>query len=121
MRPGGKADRRRIRHSRIRERQSGTAERPRLVVYRSLNHIYAQLVDDAAGKTLAAASTAQEEVRGKVKHGGNKAAAALVGDVIAKKAAGAGIKRACFDRAGFKYHGCVAAVADAARKAGLQL
>lgn len=123
MRPAvtAKADRRGIRHGRIRERMAGTAERPRLVVYRSLNHIYAQLVDDAAGKTLAAASTAQKDVKEKVKHGGNKAAAQVVGDLIARKAAGAGIKRACFDRAGFKYHGCVAAVADAARKAGLQL
>lgn len=100
---------------------AGTAERPRLAVYRGLNNIHAQLVDDAAGRTLAAASTAVKEVREKVKHGGNKAAAALVGEIIAKKAAGLGIKKACFDRGGFKYHGCVAAVAEAARKAGLEL
>jgi large subunit ribosomal protein L18 len=121
MRPTTRDDRRKLRHGRLRAKMAGTPERPRLVVYRSLKAIYAQLVDDAAGKTLASASSGLKEIREKVKHGGNKAAAALVGDMIAKKAAGIGIKRACFDRAGFKYHGCVAAVAEAARKAGLEL
>ena len=121
MRPSRRPDRRRIRHGRIRARLSGTTERPRLAVYRSLNHIYAQLVDDSTGRTLASASTAPKDIRAQLKHGGNKAAATLIGGLIAKKAADAGIKKACFDRAGFKYHGCVAAVAEAARKAGLEL
>lgn len=123
MRPavGARTERREIRHRRIRARVAGTLARPRLAVYRSLNHIYAQLIDDAAGRTLVSAGTTLKEVREKVKHGGNKKAAALVGEIIAQKAAEKGIKSACFDRGGFKYHGCVAMVAEAARKAGLQL
>jgi len=123
MRPAVNAreERRGIRHRRIRARVSGTTERPRLAVYRSLNHIYAQLIDDVAGRTLVSAATTLKEVRDKVKHGGNKKAAAVVGEIIAQKAAEKGIKQVCFDRGGFKYHGCVAMVAEAARKAGLQL
>jgi len=123
MRPAvdARAERRGIRHRRIRSRISGTTERPRLAVYRSLNHIYAQLIDDGAGRTIVSAGTTLKEVREKVKHGGNKKAAAMVGEIIAQKAAEKGIKQACFDRAGFKYHGCIAEVAQAARKAGLSL
>jgi large subunit ribosomal protein L18 len=91
-----------------------------LAVYRSLRHIYAQLVDDAAGKTLAHASSLSQEAKGLGGHGGNRKAAEMVGALIAKKAIALGVKRACFDRGGFKYHGCVAAVAEAARKEGLE-
>jgi len=115
-----KSEQRGIRHRRLRGRLAGTPERPRLVVYRSLNHIYAQIVDDVAGRTLAAAGTQSKELKGKIKHGGNKEAAALVGELIAKQAAERGIKRVCLDRAGFKYHGCVAKVAESARAAGLE-
>jgi len=123
MRPnvGARTERRAIRHKRIRARVTGTTERPRLAVFRSLKNIYAQLIDDAAGCTMVSAGTTTKEVREKVKHGGNKAAAALVGELLAQKAKEKGIKRACFDRGGFKYHGCVAAVAEAARKGGLEL
>ena len=116
-----KGNNRIVRHSRIRSKVMGTPARPRLAVYRSLNHIYAQLIDDVAGRTLVSAATTLKEVRDKVKHGGNKKAAAVVGEIIAQKAAEKGIKQVCFDRGGFKYHGCVAMVAEAARKAGLQL
>lgn len=121
MRPTDRAGRRSIRHARQRSHLKGTASRPRLAVYRSLRHVYAQLVDDDAARTLAAASTLAAEVKDKVKHGGNRQAAAEVGVLIAKRAAALGIAKACFDRAGFRYHGCVAAVAEAARKAGLEL
>jgi len=120
VRSESKGERRGIRHRRIRGKLAGTPERPRLVVYRSLNHIYAQIVDDTAGRTLASAGTLSKEIRDKVKHGGNKEAAALVGELIAKQAAERGIKRVCLDRAGFKYHGCVAKVAESARAAGLE-
>ena len=98
----------------------GTAERPRLAVYRSLMHVYAQLVDDTAGKTLAFASSLSPDIRDFIGHGGNKKAAGAVGTLLAKKAVALGIKRACFDRGGFLYHGCVAAIAEAARKEGLE-
>ncbi len=109
-----------MRHHRVRSRVTGTASVPRLAVYRSLNHIYAQVIDDAAGKTLMSASTLQEDVRKKVKHGGNKKAASMIGEIIGKRAVERGIKKVCFDRAGFRYHGAVAALADAARAAGLE-
>ena len=96
-----------------------TAERPRLTVFRSHKHIYVQVIDDAAGRTLAAASTADKDVRGDLKYGGNKAAAELVGKAIAERALAAGVKQVAFDRGPFQYHGRVAALADAARKAGL--
>ncbi len=103
------------RHRRVRVRVSGTPERPRLAVYRSLNHIYAQVVDDTTGRTLAAASTLQ------LKTGSNNSeAAAAVGRAIAQKASQAGIKKVVFDRGGFLYHGRVKALADAAREAGLE-
>jgi large subunit ribosomal protein L18 len=102
----------------IRKRISGTQERPRLSIYKSLNHIYAQVIDDLEGKTLAAASTNDKGV--KLDKTGNSAAAAVVGEAIAKKAKAAGITQVVFDRGGFKYHGRVKALGDAARKAGLQ-
>ncbi len=120
MRSTARADRRVIRQRRARATLAGTPARPRLVVYRSLKHIYAQLVDDAAGKTLAAASSQSPELKDQIKHGGNKDSAAKVGTLIATRAAKLGIKQVAFDRAGFRYHGCVAAVAESARKAGLE-
>jgi large subunit ribosomal protein L18 len=98
----------------------GSTDRPRLNVFRSDKHIYAQLIDDHAGKTLVAASSISTEVRGELKNGGNIAAAKKVGASIAQKAKGAGITKVSFDRAGRKYHGRVKALADAARQGGLQ-
>ncbi len=103
----------------IRKALAGTAERPRLSVYRSDKHIYAQVIDDLAGKTLAAASSAQADVRGELKNGGNIEAAKRVGKAIAAKAAAVGIKAVAFDRGGRRYHGRVKALAEAARAGGL--
>jgi large subunit ribosomal protein L18 len=103
-------------HSRIREKLSGTTARPRLNVYRSLNHIYAQVVDDQKGETLVSASTLQA----KSKTGGNVAAAKEIGKAIAEQAVAKGIKKVVFDRGGYLYHGRVKALADAAREAGLE-
>jgi large subunit ribosomal protein L18 len=103
-------------HSRIREKMAGTTERPRLNVYRALNHIYAQVIDDQKGETLVSASTLQA----KAKTGGNVAAAKEIGKSIAELAVAKGIKRVVFDRGGFLYHGRVKALADAAREAGLE-
>jgi large subunit ribosomal protein L18 len=103
-------------HSRIREKMAGTAERPRLNVYRSLNHIYAQVIDDQKGETLVSASTLQA----KAKTGGNVAAAKEIGKTIAEQAVAKGIKQVVFDRGGYLYHGRVKALADAAREAGLE-
>lgn len=108
------------RHKRVRKKVSGTPERPRLCVFRSLRHIYAQIIDDEHGVTLAAASTLSPEIRDKIKTGGNIEAAKLVGQLIAKKALEKGIKRVVFDRGGYKYHGRVKALAEAAREAGLE-
>lgn len=105
-------------HRRIRRRIRGTAERPRLCVFRSLRHIYAQLIDDASGRTLAAASSAEKEAPRK--SGGNAAGAAAVGRLLAGRAIDKGIKRVVFDRGGYTYHGRVKALADAAREAGLE-
>jgi large subunit ribosomal protein L18 len=102
----------------IRRSLSGTLERPRLSVFRSAKHIYAQVIDDIAGHTLASSSSAEEGLG--LKHGANVAAATAVGDSIAKKAMEAGVKRVAFDRNGRVYHGRVKALADAARKAGLE-
>jgi len=107
-------------HLRIRTRVSGKAEVPRLNVYRSLNHIYAQVVDDARGHTLVAASTRDKEIQKTCKSGGNVAAAKIVGKVVAERAIAAGIASVVFDRGGYAYHGRIKAVADAARKAGLK-
>ena len=109
------AIRRRV-HHRIREKISGTAERPRLNVYRSLNHIYAQVIDDQKGETLVSAST----LALKAKTGGNLAAAKEIGKAVAEKAVEKGIKKVVFDRGGFLYHGRIKALADAAREAGLE-
>ena len=104
----------------LRNTLSGNAERPRLAVFRSDKHIYAQLIDDLAGKTLASAASTNGEVRGDLKNGGNIAAAKLVGRAIAERAKAAGITKVAFDRGGRKYHGRVKALADAAREGGLQ-
>ncbi|MEI9968707.1 MAG: 50S ribosomal protein L18 [Terracidiphilus sp.] len=101
-------------HNRIREKLSGTSERPRLNVYRSLNHIYVQVVDDQTGQTLVSASSI------KLKSGGNVAAAKETGKAVAEKAVAKGIKQVVFDRGGYLYHGRVKALADAAREAGLE-
>ena len=108
------------RHQRIRKRLQGTGEKPRLSVYKSLNHIYAQLIDDAAGKTILSASTLEKEIRTAIKHGGNLEAAKKVGASLAQKALGKKITTVVFDRAGYRYHGCVKALADAAREQGLK-
>jgi large subunit ribosomal protein L18 len=105
---------------RVRKHLRGSAERPRLTVSRTLRNIAAQVIDDDTGKTLAAASTADGELAKKLKYGGNKAAAEAVGAAIAERAKKAGVTQVCFDRGSCKYHGRVAALADAARKAGLE-
>lgn len=107
------------RQRRIRKRLAGTPERPRLAVFRSSKHIYAQVIDDRAGKTLVQASTVDPEVKAEVAYGGNKAAAAVVGRVVATRAKAAGLGKICFDRRSYKYHGRVEALAAAAREAGL--
>ncbi|MGD0127296.1 MAG: 50S ribosomal protein L18 [Terriglobia bacterium] len=111
--------RRRV-HIRLRTRLSGRTQMPRLSVYRSINHIYAQIVDDTRGQTLVSASTRDKEVRTTLKTGGNVAAAKVVGQALAKRATAAGIARVVFDRGGYAYHGRVKALADAAREAGLK-
>ena len=104
-------------HSRIRKKVSGTEQRPRLAIYRSLNHIYAQVIDDVNGKTLAAASTTEKDLRGTT--GGNIKAAKNVGRTIAERAISAGVENVVFDRGGYVYHGRVKALLDATREAGL--
>ncbi len=111
--------RRRI-HARVRTRVTGTPERPRLCVYRSLGHIYAQIIDDRNGRTLVSASSVDKESKKNLKGGGNIASAKAVGKFIAERAKGAGVVKVVFDRGGYKYHGRVKALADAAREAGLQ-
>jgi large subunit ribosomal protein L18 len=106
------------RHRRVRKKVSGTAERPRLAVFRSNNHIYAQVIDDVAGRTLAAASTADATIKGGAT--GNVEAATKVGTLVAERAKAAGVEKVVFDRGGFRYHGRVAALADAARAGGLE-
>ena len=107
-------------HLRIRNRFSGTAERPRLAVFRSNNHMYAQVIDDVAGKTLVSASTLEKDIKSALKATDNVDAAAYIGDVVAKRAMEKGIKTVVFDRGGYIYHGKVKALADAAREAGLE-
>jgi large subunit ribosomal protein L18 len=107
------------RQKRVRKKIAGTSERPRLAVFRSSKHIYAQVIDDVAGKTLAAASSLDADIKGQGTSGGNKAAASLVGKAVAERAKGAGIDKVCFDRRSYKYHGRVQALAEAAREAGL--
>jgi large subunit ribosomal protein L18 len=120
MRLRSQFDGRGIRHRRIRQVVRGTTGRPRLVVFRSLGHVYAQVVDDERGATLTAASSLSKELRGQSKSGGNIAAAKAVGDLIARRAKEKGIEAVVFDRAGYKYHGRVKALAEAARAAGLK-
>ncbi len=106
-------------HRRMRNRLSGTAERPRLAVFRSNNHMYAQIIDDVAGVTLASACTLEKEVKGELEKTNNVEAAAYLGTVIGKRALEKGINTVVFDRGGYIYQGKVAALADAAREAGL--
>ena len=118
-----KASRQKIRekkHARMRARINGTPERPRLAVFRSNSHMYAQIIDDTAGKTLVAASTLEKDAKGALKATDNKEAAAYVGELVGKRAVEKGISEVVFDRAGYIYHGKVAALADAAREAGLK-
>jgi large subunit ribosomal protein L18 len=118
-----KADRRERIHLRQRKRITGTPERPRLSVFRSVSHIYAQVIDDLSGKTLVAASTAEPALRGgfaKDVRGGNQKGAEAIGAAIAARSIEKGITRVVFDRGGFLYHGRIRAIADAARKAGLE-
>ena len=110
---------RRRRAFRVRKRVRGTPERPRLSVVRSHKHISVQIVDDLAGQTLAAASSLDKKLSGKLKSGGNQTAAEAVGKAIAERASAAGIKAVCFDRGPYRYHGRVAALAKAAREGGL--
>ena len=107
-------------HRRLRNHISGTAERPRLAVFRSNNHMYAQIIDDTVGNTLVAASTVEKEVKAELEKTNNVDAAAYLGTVIAKRAIEKGIKEVVFDRGGFIYQGKIAALADAAREAGLE-
>ena len=111
---------RRKKHMKLRNRFSGTAERPRLAVFRSNNHMYAQIIDDTVGNTLVAASTLQKDVKANLEKTNNVEAAAALGKVIAEKALEKGIKEVVFDRGGFVYHGKIQALADAAREAGLE-
>ena len=112
---------RRLRRQRhVRKRLFGSVERPRLAVFRSSKHIYAQVINDHTGTTLASASTLDPEIRGQHPYGGNKAAATTVGRVLGERAKQAGIDKICFDRRSYKYHGRVQALADAAREAGLK-
>lgn len=108
------------RHLRVRKKISGTTQRPRLSVFRSSKHIYAQLIDDVSGVTLASASTVDKELAGQVGNGGSVEAARKVGELIAKRATAKGHENVVFDRGGYLYHGRVQALADAAREAGLQ-
>jgi large subunit ribosomal protein L18 len=108
------------RHTRVRKQVSGTAERPRLCVFRSLNHIYAQIIDDSEGKTLTAASDLDAEVKEKVADKKKGECAEIVGSLAAERALSKGIKKVVFDRGGFKYHGRIKILAEAARKAGLE-
>jgi len=111
---------RKRRHTRVRARISGTAERPRLNVFRSLEHIYAQVIDDTAGHTLASASTIDRDLREKIEGKTKSEAAKLVGALVAERAQKVGIKKVVFDRGGYRYHGRVKALAEAAREAGLE-
>jgi large subunit ribosomal protein L18 len=111
---------RKRRHARVRKKLFGTTERPRLNVFRSNQHIYAQLIDDTKGVTLVSASTVDPELKDKVSHGGNIEAAQKVGQLVAKRAIEKGYKAVVFDRGGYLYHGRVQALADAAREAGLE-
>jgi len=111
---------RKIRHRRVRRKVTGIISRPRLCVFRSLNHIYAQLIDDSRGQTLVSMSTLDSQVRSKTDGMGKSKKAGIVGTLLAEKALNKGIKQVVFDRGGYRYHGRVKALAEAARKAGLE-
>ena len=115
-----KKQKRLVRHARVRKNLSGTPEQPRLCVFRSNKNIYAQIIDDTTGNTLAASSSLDQEVKAQAAYGGNKEAARLVGASVAKKAQEKGIKVVAFDRGGFLYHGRVKELAEGAREAGLE-
>ena len=116
-----KLQRRQRRHRRLRRRAEGTAGKPRLAVFRSLQHIYCQLIDDESGRTLASSSTVEKDVRGKMKDDASKLdGAAIVGEEIARKAKAEGVEAVVFDRGGFRFHGRVKALAEGARKGGLK-
>lgn len=108
------------RQYRVRKSIRGTSARPRLSVFRSLKHVSCQIIDDESGRTLVSASTADKSIREQIAYGGNVAAAAAIGKVVAERALSAGISQVCFDRGHFRYHGRVAALANAAREAGLK-
>ena len=113
-------ERRLARHARVRKQLTGTLEKPRLCVFRSLKNISVQIIDDVNGTTLAAASTLDKDIKAQAAYGGNKEAAKLVGEAVAKKALAKGIETVAFDRGGFLYHGRVKELADGAREAGLK-
>ncbi|HHU17073.1 MAG TPA: 50S ribosomal protein L18 [Clostridiales bacterium] len=113
-------DKRLARHRRVRKNLVGTPEKPRLCVFRSIKNISVQIIDDVNGNTLVAASTLDKDIKAKAAYGGNKEAARLVGESIAKKALAKGIETVAFDRGGFLYHGRVKELADGAREAGLK-
>ena len=115
-----KEEARKARHFRVRKKVSGTPEKPRLNVFRSVKHIYVQVIDDFSGKTLTAASSVDKELKGKITAGGNIESAKTIGSLIAKRAQDKGISQVVFDRAGYQYHGRVKALADAAREGGLR-
>ena len=115
-----KEEARKARHIRVRKKVQGTPGRPRLNVFKSVKHIYAQVIDDYAGKTLVAASSVDKELKGKLPSGGNVAAAKTVGLLVAKRAADKGLKKIVFDRGGYIYHGRVKALAEGAREGGLE-
>lgn len=116
-----KKDNARVRHLRVRKKISGTAELPRLAVYRSIKHIYAQIIDDVNGVTLVSTSSKSKDLADKLKHGGNVEAAKIVGEDLAKKAVKAGVKQVVFDRGGFLFHGRVKALADAVIEGGIKI
>jgi len=117
---GNRNEIRKKRHLRIRKNIAGTTERPRLSVFRSSKHIYAQIIDDVNGNTIVSASTVDKELRDKVTNGANIEAAKLVGELVAKRAVEKGIKSVVFDRSGYLYHGRIKALAESAREAGLE-
>jgi len=115
-----KEEARKARHTRVRKKVTGTPEKPRMNIFRSVNHIYVQLIDDYSSKTLAAASSIDKELKGKIGTGGNIEAAKTVGQLVARRALDKGIKKIVFDRSGYLYHGRIRALAEAAREGGLE-
>jgi len=115
-----KENARKKRHIRVRKKVTGTPDRPRLNVFRSVKHIYVQLIDDYSRRTLVAASSIDKELKGKMSTGGNIEAAKTVGQLVARRAADKGVKKIVFDRGGYLYHGRIKALADAAREGGLE-